>query len=357
VTCRLHVLVGAGLIVAACTSTTHGSGRVSGSPTSSGPVTSGPPATGSVTSGPPATGSVATGPSSGGSSSLPPEFVRTPRETAIGDPATADLCTAIGLPPFDAIGPGRADYDAVQYPPGCSITLSVADKPVLTVSVFAAQHGPRDADGRTEATASGLPVYSYPFDRGTGGCERDVVADGVRLVADAIARGSAPPDEQLSCAATKAMADRVAEIAATGSVPRLSPARPTLTELGACLVVNASGITALGDFVGARVIRRGFGVNCELRTDTLFLFINVALAAAAPPDRGTPLDYGGHHLFKTASRPGFCSYVSVQGTTGDGHREEVSAAATTNGDGKPPATLCAQTAQALSLYLTAAGLS
>jgi hypothetical protein len=349
------VLLAVGLIVSACTSTTHGTGRLGGSGTNSPVSTS----TGSGASNPPSTGSVASGPPSGSGapSTLPPQFVRTPLETAIGDPGTADLCAAVGLTPFDGIGSGAAGYDAVQYPPGCSITVTDGTQPVLTVSVFAARHAPHDADGRTQSTASGLPVYSYPFDAGTGGCERDVVASRVRLVADAITRGSAKPDEQLSCAATKAMADRVAEAAAAGSVPRLSLAEPSVADLGACLVANAAGITGLSDFASAKVIRRGFGVNCELRTDTVFLFLNAALASAAPPAHGTPITVGGHDLFETTSGPRFCSYVSVQGTTSDGRREEVSAAATTTGSDKPPAQLCEQTAQALARYLTTAGLS
>ena len=362
-TSRRLVLVAVALVVSACTSSTHGSGRLASHRTSSPPptgsVTSSPRPTGSVTSGPPSTGSVTSGPSSGGGapSTPPPQLLRTPLVTAIGDPGTADLCAAIGLTRFDRLAPSTAAYDAVQYPPGCSITLSDGTAPVLTVSVFAAQHQPHEADGRTESTASGLPVYSYPFDASTGGCERDVMAKGVRLVADAIARGSATPDEQLSCAATKAMADRVAAVAAAGSVPRLSLAQPSIVNLGACLVADAAGVTGLSDLASARLIRRGFGVNCELRTDTLFVFINAALATAAPPENGTPTAVGGHELFQTTARPGFCSYVSVQGTTGEGQHEEVTAAATTTGTAKPPAQLCDQTAQALARYLTAAGLS
>jgi hypothetical protein len=227
---------------------------------------------------------------------------------------------------------------------------------VLTVSVFAARNAPPDADGRKQRTASGLPVYTYPFDPHTGGCERDVVADNVRLVADAISRGSAEPDEHLSCSATDAMANRAAEVAARRSVPRLSLAQPSVLDLTACAVVRHAGITELGDFASAHVIRRGYAVNCEARTDAVFLFINAALAATAPPPRGTPESVGGHDLFEIASRPGFCSYASVEGTTGDGQHEEVTAAATAAGTGKPPAGLCDQTAQALALYLTTAGL-
>jgi hypothetical protein len=344
VTSRRLVLVATGLVITACTSTTHGTGPVTPSRTSRSALTS----TGSVASSPPSESAAPT--------TLPPQYIRTRRVTAIGDPGTADLCAAIGLTPFSSLGFGTASYDAVQYPPGCSITLNEGDRPVLTVSIFAARHAPPEADGRKQRTASGLAVYSYPFNADTGGCERDVLADNVRLVADAITRGPDKPDDQVSCAATDAMADRAAAVAAQASVPRLRLAQPSVVDLNACAVVKDAGITGLGDFASAHLIRRGYAVNCELRTDAVFLFINAAIAATAPPVRGTPVSVGGHDFYEITSRPGFCSYASVQGTTGDGKNEEVTAAATASGSAKPPGQLCDQTAQALARYLTAGGL-
>lgn len=289
---------------------------------------------------------------------VPPEYIREPRKTAIGDPATADLCAAVGVATFGHLGTGSVTLDPVQYPPGCSFTASVASAPVLTVSVFAARRNAAVADGRTKRTASGLAVYSYPFDTHTGGCERDVLAYHVRFVADAIARGSAKPDKQLSCGATDAMADRVAQVVADKSVPRLALAQPTVFELNACEIVTDAGVTDLSDFASAQVIRRGFAVNCEVRTDRVFLFINAARVAGAALSRGTSVAVGGHDLSEIASRPGFCSYASVQGAVGDdGEREEVTAAATVPGSGMPPEHLCDQTAQALARYLSTAGLS
>ena len=343
---RVLVLAAVGLLATACTSTTNGIGHAGRSPSR---TSSGSSSTGSGTSQDPSTIGAPTNP--------PADFGRTPVDTSIGDPGTADLCSAVGADTFSGLGVGTTTADPVQYPPGCSFTLSNASGPVLTVSVFAARHQPPDSDGRTTRTASGLDVYSYPFDAQTGGCIRDVVAHNVRLVADAITRGSAAPEKQLSCAATDALANRLAEVAANGSVPRLSLAHPSVVDLSACSVVKVAGITALSAFASGDVLRRGFDVNCEVRTDALFLFINAAVAATAPPTPGTPVSVDGHDLYEIASHSGFCSYASVQGTTGNGKHEEVTAAATAPGNDKPPANLCAQTAQALALYLTAAGLS
>jgi hypothetical protein len=287
---------------------------------------------------------------------FPSPFIRAPRDTAIGDPATADLCSAVGVATFAQLRSGTVTQDPVQYPPGCSFTLSTAGAPVLTVSVFAARHDPAPAEGRTERTSSGLDVYSYPFDSTSGACERDIVTQHLRFVADAIPRGSAKPDEHLSCAATDAMARRVAEVVAHGSVPRLSLAQPTLTQLNACKVAQAAGMTELSDFAAAELAVRGFGINCELQTRDVYLFINAALAAETPPSPGVPVTVGGHELYRITARAGFCSYASVQGRTDAGQHEEVTAQATVPAGGNAPQQLCDQTAEALARYLTTAGL-
>lgn len=332
------------MLTAACTSTTKGSGHAGRSTSRTSSVTS---STGTSTS--PA--------GNGTPTATPSAFVRTATVTAIGDPGTADLCAATGTATFGALGVSSATEDAVQYPPGCTFTLSNASGPVLDVSVFAARHRAPLADGRTVRTASGLDVYSYPFNAHTGGCPRDVMADHVRLVADAITRGSAQPDEQLSCAATDALANRLAEVAAKGPVPLLSLAQPSVVSLDACAIVHDAGITDLSAFASADLIERGFAVNCEVKTDAVFLFINAALATTAPPAHSTPVSEAGHDLYEVESGSKFCSYASVQGTAGDGKHEEVTAAATVAGDAKTPANLCDQTARALALYLTTAGLS
>jgi hypothetical protein len=287
----------------------------------------------------------------------PPDLGRSPRSSAIGDPPTADLCAAAGLTPFAGLDAGLTpEFDAEQYPPGCSITLSDGAGPVLVVSVFAARHRPAAADGKVQQESGGLKVYRYPFDEANGSCRRDVVATGVVLVTDTLARGSAQPNRGLSCAATRAMADRMAAAAAAGSVDRLAVAQPSVTELDACAVARRAGLTSLGTYATAKLIRRGFAVNCELSTDGAFLFLNAALADEARAAPGTPITVGGHDLFRSAARAGFCSYASVQGSAADGFEEWVTATATARGSGAPPGDLCDDTAHALALYLTAAGL-
>lgn len=344
-TWRRSLAAAAALLLTACTSTTRGSGRTAGpsetsSPTSSSPISSSPATPDTSTAAFP-----------------PPDLGRSPRSTAIGDPATADLCAAVGLTPFADLDASLTPaFDAEQYPPGCSITLSDATGPVLVVSVFAARHRPAAAGDPVQRESSGLPVYRYPFDEADGGCRRDVVARGVVLVADALARGSAPPSRGLSCAATRVMAARMAAAVAAGSVGRLAVAEPSVTELDACAVARRAGITSVGSYATAKLVRRGFAVNCELTTDDAFLFINATLADEARAAPGTPITVGGQQLFRSAARAGFCSYASVQEPAAAGFVEWVTATATARGSGAPPHDLCDDTAQALALYLTTAGL-
>jgi hypothetical protein len=225
------------------------------------------------------------------------------------------------------------------------------------VSVFAARHRPHEADGRTEGRSNGLPVFRYPFDGSTGSCERDVVIRGVLLVADTLARGDTDPDKELFCAAAEAMAERMALAAAGGAVDRLALAAPSLTELDACAVARRASITALGSFAGAILKRRGFDVNCELRTDDVFLFVNVSLVDTTRAVPGQSIRVGGHDLLQHAVQPRYCSFASAQGSTGDGVQEQVTATVTVPGPGAPPADLCQDTAAALARYLTVAGLA
>jgi hypothetical protein len=329
---------------------------VSTTPLSSTPLSSTPlsstPLSSTPLSSPPLSSSTSVAP-------FPPaDLARVPGDSAIGDPATADLCAAAGLAAFRHLAADLTPaFDPEQYPPGCSITLQQADQPVLTVSVFAAQHAPRDADGRTKTTVHGLPVFGYPFDAATGSCERDVDARGVLLVADTLSRGSAEPDEGVACAAADAMADRMAIAAAAGSGARLPLAAPSATELDACAAARQAGITSLGTFATAKSKRRGFDLNCELRTDGAFLFINFALVDTTRAVPGDSIRLGGHDLLQHAVQQRYCSYASAQGSTGDGLQEQVTATATATGDGAPPQDLCPDTAQALALYLSAAGLA
>jgi hypothetical protein len=287
----------------------------------------------------------------------PPDVLRAPTQTDIGDPVTADLCATVGLAVFRNLRPGLTPaFDPVQYPPGCSVTESAGTAAVVQFSVFAEIGDPATVAGRTTRTIAGQTIYVYPFDAVSGACPRDIKITGVLLTVDASPQGNATADEGLSCAGTDAMANKLAAALADQQVPRLPLASPSVSVLDACAVARKAGVTGLSDFSGADILSRGFGVSCEVKPVGVFLFFNFAVADTAQPSASAPVTVGGHQVFQTSARPDFCSFVSVQSTTADGRYEEVTATSTLRGGASVPQQLCEQTGQALAQYLTAAGL-
>jgi hypothetical protein len=344
VTWRGLVALAAIALLTACAPVVSGRGRVGGSGTTAAPR---PSATASKPTGPT---SVVTVPSG--------DNLRTPVTTAIGDPVTADLCTAIGLGAMRNFPGGLTPvFDSRQFPPGCSVSLREGTKAVLGVTVYAASGRPTVQRGRTSRSASGQRIYSYPFAAATGDCRRELAPGSVLLTVDSLPSPGAKPNADLDCAATDAMADRLAAVLATRHIPRLHLASPTLTRFDACAVSRASGITTtLAAFSNGTFTEQGFGASCEVRTTSLFLFFNFVLAADAQPPGSTQTTEFGHLLFQSSAQPNLCSYVSTQRRTPDGRYEQMTATATVRSSTQVT-DLCTQTAQALALYLSAAGLN
>lgn len=329
-------------LLGGCTSVVQGRGRVgSSAPSSSGSASSLSP--------PPNSSALPT------STPVVGQNGRTPVSTAIGDPVTADLCTAIGLAALQGAVPDLTPtFDGRQFPPGCSATYYEGADPVLAVSVFARGGDPKATSGRTSRSVSGQVVYVYPFDA-SGHCAREIKASALVLVVDSVPLNSTMPDKQTSCAGTDAMSNRLAAVVAAGDVPRLPLAPASLTELDACKVVKAAKITSLPAFTKAEVSEQGFGASCEVRRGPLFLFVNLVVADAKRPAGSTPTTVAGHTLYATSVTKDFCSYASTQGTTSDGHYEQLVVAATATDPAKAPVGLCDQTSQAAAKYLDTVG--
>jgi hypothetical protein len=333
---------GAVLVLAACTSPSH-SRHPSGTPTRG-------------------SGSTATAPTSASPTTyVPPAgLFRTPFETEIGDPAAADLCSAIRLSALvPSLGAGRtASFDARQFPPGCSVTVRDGTDAVLELSVFARRGPSRTTGVHHSREVSGHTILTFAYDAKTGSCRRVVVASGVRLVVDAFPSGSEIPDRSVSCAATDALADQVAGAVGGGTIDRLPSASPEFGTLYACAVAEQAGISSLPAFAGGRFTSRGFGANCELAAQDgkRFLFINIEIAKTARPQGATRVLVDGHRVYEISSQPSYCAYTALQAGTTDGRYERLAVSSTDVGSQQPPSELCAQTARALAQYLTAAGL-
>jgi hypothetical protein len=338
------------LVVAGCTSARDGDGATSASGSASASGGSGRPSSGSPA--PPTSESPTTvRPAPTGSAA------RTRASTAIGDPVTADLCAAIGLDALGGIGTGLTPtFDNRQDPPGCSVTLSAGEKPVVGLSVFADAGVPRAATGRTTRTEAGETVYVYPFETSTGRCEREIDARRVLLVVDSYQPGAAKVDRATACAGTDAMTARLADVVNSDNVPRLELARPTVSDLNACAVVRRAGITSLSDFAKGALRSLSFGVGCQIRPANVFLFVNFMLSSTRRPPGSTSTTVGTHTVYAVSTTGGFCSYFSAQGQTSDRRYEQIALAATATDPNAAPAALCEQTKVALGRYLDAAGL-
>lgn len=278
--------------------------------------------------------------------------------TAIGDPVTADLCAAVGLDPLRHVGTGLTPtFDARQDPPGCAITLADTNgKPAVSFSVFATGAKVREAAGRTTRTESGQTVYVYPFDAAAGRCEREIAAEGVRIVADSLAPTGGKVDRATACGGTDATTARMAEAVADDAVPRLQLADPTISDLNACTIVRRAGVTALSTFAGGRLRSMAFGAGCEVRPADDFLFVNFVIDAERRPAGSTTTTVGTHAIYAGPTTPGLCAYFSTQGRTSDGQYEQLAMTATWTASSAAPAQLCVQTKLALGRYLDAAGL-
>jgi hypothetical protein len=336
---RLTV-IGAAIVLSACTSPSHAR-------KSSGTATG------------PSGGTLSSVPSSTSTHVVPAALLRTHEQTQIGDPVTADLCAAIDLPALPELGPGlRPSFDARQFPPGCSITVRDGTTSVVGLTVFARQGSGRTSTTFTTRVQDGQTIRVYAFDAKTGSCRRDIVATGVRLVVDAFAPGTQRPSERVACTGTDAVADRLAGAVARAELPRLSLAEPSVSELNACAVVQQTAIPTMSAFTDSKVVSRGYGANCELvHGTTRFLFVNFELAKGTRPPGATAVTVRGHRIYEIAAQPDYCAYTSVQGATAEGGRHErIAVSSTVVGSQAPPAQLCGQTAQALADYLTAAGL-
>ncbi|MFN2560151.1 MAG: hypothetical protein ABR571_02485 [Jatrophihabitans sp.] len=283
---------------------------------------------------------------------------RRPVSTAIGDPVTADLCAAVGLDPLRTVGTGLTPtFDGRQDPPGCAITLTDKDdKPAVTFSVFATGAEVRLATGRTTRTESGQTVYVYPFDGGAGRCEREIAADGVRIVVDSLAAAGGKVDRATACGGTDAMTARLAEAVADDAVPRLQLAAPTISDLNVCTIVRRAGILAMSSFANGKVRSMSFGAGCEVRPADAFLFVNFVIDAVRRPAGGTSTTVGTHAIYAGSTTPDLCAYFSTQGRTSDGQYEQLAVTATWTGAGAAPAKLCVDAKLALGRYLDAAGL-
>lgn len=340
---RLIVASVAVALLSGCASVVSGHGAASVSPSPTGPT--GFPASGSGSVSPVAPSTTASGFA---------RFPRRPVPTAIGDPPTADLCTAIGLSALSHLGyPPK--YGTSQPPPGCYVQLTKSGQRVASVDVYASTEPPQAQPGRRSTRQSGLVVYVYPYESSIGDCERDVVAQRVFFHVHAFANEvPASRKRAVACNGTAAMTTRLAQVVAAHEVPRLSLADPSLSAMDACAVVQASGLLSQSRYTGMKLAPDAFGSGCTLSKGSTYLYFDYSLVQHVPVPDTRPVVTHAHQMYAYAANgSGYCTFGSVQGTTGDGKHEVFELSANSSSS---DTALCDATQQALATYLDTAGL-
>jgi hypothetical protein len=279
--------------------------------------------------------------------------------TAIGDPATADLCEAAAhaLAPLGRLGytPTLSDR---TIPPGCLIHMSRGGRLRFNVGVYGDRPGTQQsAPNRTTRKESGLTVFVYPFDKGfEGDCERDIAARGVTLHVYSLATtthgGGGPADH---CGASDALTHALAAAIADKSVARLPLADPSLSAIDFCAALHETHIADLPGFGGTQE-PDGVSDGCAVVKSKLDAYFEFQIETALIPQATSSHTVGGHHVYASDSNTSaFCTFYSVQGQASGGRYERVSVSIDAFGKTHPP-HLCASTGTALARFLDTLGL-
>jgi hypothetical protein len=283
-------------------------------------------------------------------------FARAPSSTAIGDPASVDLCSVVHATSFSRLG-HQAELASEQYPPGCDVDLMTPET-VVWVRAYATPEPSDEEPGRVTRRVAGQVVYAYPYD--DGDCERDVAARGVTIVVETetdndSGKPVAHPDRALNCAASDLMARQFATGIARRVFTRLSVATPSLMSMDACRVAEAAGWSSIPEFRGIAPYPTGFDAGCDFDSDSVGLYVDPVISRENSVSTASMITVGGHQLYAFDDNDATdCEFVSVQGTTSDDvHYETLDVTAH---DDRRPTGFCNRIAAAFGRYLTTAGL-
>ncbi|HEU5266765.1 MAG TPA: hypothetical protein VFU35_08690, partial [Jatrophihabitans sp.] len=287
---------------------------------------------------------------------VPARFARAPVSTAIGDPPSTDLCSAVDVSDFAQPGYRPAFADS-QFPPGCTIRLTKSDGSHVSVSLYGTTSASGAAPGRTTKRVAGLTVYYYPFKSDFGECERDVLAGRIVFTINAFTpKGTtgATPDRTVNCTATDLLTTKIALAVSARALTPLHLATPSVISLDSCRIARAAGWTAVPAFAGAPPTADAFGAGCSLTSSRMSVYLDPMLAKDASVDNARPVSADGHQIYASTSNDASdCALTSVQGDTPDGRSEQLylSAYAT-----KTVPQFCQEVTAAFGRYLTVAGL-
>lgn len=270
-------LAATALMLAGCTTTVAGNGNAApGFPTSGSPTGSGPPAS-------------STGP--GGSTTPTGPTTSAAPAASIGDPNRADLCAAVQLPAYRALG--SASFDSAQLAASCYVTITKGSAETVGIDVTAKPQNkakPR-ASGRP-STVAGLPVVTFPADQFS--CQRDIWLTDAVLSVTSDSLGTTATQTQL-CRAADQMVAQVAAAVTAGPLPRRRLASPSLIQLEMCRAIAPGDLRSITGGAPLSVANFYYRTFCRGTNDKYTLGAQVVFRKAA--DRPMRITTTGGHRF------------------------------------------------------------
>ena len=274
-------------------------------------------------------------------------------QTAIGDPATADLCAEITAEA--ALVVGSLIVDPHQAAGQCVAALKGSGDVQLSLELTAERPDAADPAATPGPTVAGLATKKLP--ESGGFCGREVWSSGVVVLVQVQNLG-AEAGQGSVCAVADAVTSRVAADVAGGRVHRRPVASPSITSIDVCQGMRPD------DLPGATTVGRPvFGLTCVLVAGDITLGARPAFRHNGERPVAT-LTVGQHRLARydaTSSDEGFCGITSDQGNAAQNTREvlDIWMARGPNAPASAPKgrALCDLAVQEAGRILTRLGLS
>lgn len=280
-------------------------------------------------------------------------------KTAIGDPATADLCSA---QPFatvlgaDSVGPepthalGRCDF-AVKYTGG-SIEGEIDAVPPQQES---------KAPPRTTTTAHGaVTVVAWP--RVGTSCERWIRLRGTTLFVQTGSTYKDQPDAEVYCQTADFLTKKVLAKLDSGGFDPLPLATSSVANVDICKTLSTSSAAAALLVSSTRVVSAAFGNVCSWNSAVYSLKVEATVSTEYSRTHANTITVEGHQLIPLTTTPTAmtpsCTYASPQGRieVNNGQEFITVTASTTNTTGAKLSQLCPIARRASIRVLTNAGL-
>lgn len=285
-------------------------------------------------------------------------------KTALGDPATVDICSALPQSLFQPQGL-KTDVEPFQEPASCSITLH-AGSLLYSLSVYVDLNDDTNPNaiipGTTRRTVDGFPALRFDAQSGSGVCDQ-ILGDGeTDFQVQVEARGGL--SRQLGCAITDAAVQALADRLHHHTFAQYVLADPSLVTLDYCALV-APHLVELPPIGLYPRVNNELDVGCDLASTpvngaSVHARVTLTYSTAKQPPNSTPAVVDGHHVYlvRFAKYHGFpCSYSSVGPASRTGLHEQIGVTTIGVNRGVPVPTACAINKALLLDVLTGAALS